>query len=248
MKKNLLFFAFLTISVIAAQPDSIKLATGEWPPFTSSEMSDGGFFTELVSEIADHMGVEVEILFYPWRRCYDAVVKGTVWAAFPYSYTEERAAEVLYSDTIIDSRSRLFYYTGNDPEKVYIYNELEDLGRYRMGGVIGYFYEQTFLDAGIDVDYAAKEIQAIEKLIRGRIDLLPLNELVGWHLIRENFPDEAGHFQTMEKPFEQNGLHLIVSKTYPGSVALAERLNDSLRVMKKNAAFKAILEKYNIKE
>ena len=104
-------FCLIVFLVLGAglRAEAIKLATGEWAPYTSAALADYGFFTEIVSEVFAKMNVDVEYVFYPWRRCYDAVVKNLVWAAFPYSFTAERAKEVIYSDTIAYSTSRFWH-------------------------------------------------------------------------------------------------------------------------------------------
>ncbi len=81
---------------------------------------------------------------------------------------------MLFSDTIAYSTSKFFFYSKNRPRDSYHYETLEDLRAYKLGGIIGYFYEEIFSEAGLDVDYVTKEQQAIEKLKRGRIELLPL--------------------------------------------------------------------------
>jgi polar amino acid transport system substrate-binding protein len=209
--------------------EKVKLATGEWIPYTSAALEDYGEFTRLVSIVLNEMGVEPEYLFYPWRRCYDSVVKGRVWAAFPYSFTEERAGEVWYTDVLHYSTTVLFYFQKPGEIKQFTYNDIADLKNYRMGGVPGYFYEETFREAGLEVDYASKEISAMEKLKLGRIDLLPLNDAVGWNLIRNHFPDEADCFKSLPQPLSRNALHLIVTKNHPQSEQRLKRFNEALK-------------------
>jgi polar amino acid transport system substrate-binding protein len=40
---------------------------------------------------------------------------------------------------------------------LYEYETLEDLRPYKLGGVIGYFYEDLFNKAGLEVDYVPKK-------------------------------------------------------------------------------------------
>ena len=246
--KTAVYLFLILISVFAAnaQAEVVRLATGEWAPYTSEALPEYGFFSEIVSEVLATMQLEAEYVFYPWRRCYDSVIKGTIWAAFPYSHTEERAAEVLFSDIIAFSTSKFFYYERPGTSADYHYEVLEDLAAHKMGGVIGYFYEETFEKAGLNVDYVAKELQALEKLVRGRIDLLPLNELVGWQLIAQNFPDQIDRFGALAKPFSESELRLIVSKSYPGARELLQRFNSALAEVKAREPYRDILRKYHL--
>lgn len=226
---------------VNSQADKLVIATGEWAPYTSDKIENYGFFSEIVKAAVEEMGYDVEFVFYPWRRCYDSVKNGLVWAAFPYSYTQNRSREVMFSDKISYSVTKFFYYGQN---QAFRYETLEDLKRYKIGGVIGYFYEETFREIGLHVDYAPREISAIEKLLRQRTDLLPLNELVGWHIIKTNFADHSSDFGVLEKPFSRDDLHLIVSKSYPNTNQLLQRFNYALRTVKDRLIYDSILERY----
>lgn len=230
-KMGAAILAILLIVLFApiSEAQTITIATGEWKPFTSSHMENYGEFTKRVTIVLKVMGIKPHYVFYPWGRCYDAVVKGRVWAAFPYSYTKKRAEKVWFSDKLSWSKSVFFYYDRGASAEKYRYHSLKDLKAYKIGGVIGYFYEDTLKKAGLKVDYANKEINAIEQLRIGRIDLLPINNLVGWNLINTHFPEDAHNFKTLPKPFSINPLCLIVSKHYPGSKKLLKRFNQALR-------------------
>jgi polar amino acid transport system substrate-binding protein len=99
---------------------------------------------------------------------------------------------------------------------------------YKLGGVRGYYYEEFFEKAGLDVDYVNKEINAIEKLKLGRIDLMPVNELVGWNLINTHFSEERHRFKTLSLPLSVDPLHLIISKEYPESNKMLKKFNKAL--------------------
>jgi polar amino acid transport system substrate-binding protein len=226
---GIVFGLILLSHIPIIHAETVTMATGEWIPFTSANLNNYGKFTELVSIVLKEMQMEVEYRFYPWPRCYDAVIKGRVWAAFPYSHTEERAEKVMFTDALSCSRTVFFYYEKDKAAKEYQFRGIEDLRKFKIGGVAGYFYEELFRKAGLEVDYANKEISGLEKLKLGRIDLMPLNDLVGWHLIQTHFPDDAGKFKTLEKPLSVNTLHLIVSKGHPHSEELLVRFNAALK-------------------
>ena len=239
-------FALVIFLISAhASAGTVTLVTGEWVPYTSEKMEGYGFITEIVSEVFKEMGVGTVYKFYPWRRCYHLVKSGKVWGAFPYSYTEERAKEVLFSNSVGKSKTIFFYY---GDKKDYKYESLDDLKSFKIGGIVGYFYEENLKKAGLQVDYAPNELSAIRKLVAGRMELLPLNELVGRYHIRKTFPDRQGDFKTLENPYSVNELMLIVSKQYPDASALLERFNTHLKKVRTGDRYKAILKKYGISE
>ena len=224
-------------SAAAAQP--LVMATGQWRPYTSSAMQGYGKFTRMVSAVLREMGRQPEYRFYPWARCYDAVVKGRVWAAFPYSYTRERAQQVWYSEPLSVSRTLFFYYEPPATQKHFTVHQLSDLRQYRVGGVTGYFYKETFRKADLHIDYANSELQGLEKLVLGRIDLMPLNEKVGWSLIKRHFPSQAEHFKTLDYALGNEKLALIVSRKYPRSRQLLDAFNAALQRCREKGTIKS---------
>ncbi len=241
--KRVFVFVLMIFLVSAHAGADITLVTGEWTPYTSQKLEDYGFITEMISEVFKEMGIKPKYKFYPWRRCYHLVKSGKVWGAFPYTYTEERAKEVLFSDSVGESNTVFFYYK---KKKNYTYDTLDNLKPLKLGGIVGYFYEEAFRKAGLQVDYAPDELSAINKLAAGRMELLPLNELVGWYHIREKFPGKLSDFGTVERAYSTDELKVIVSKQYPDSSNLLKQFNKHLKNVKTGDRYKAILKKYGI--
>lgn len=241
MRRFIISLFFILIATFHVNAEPIQLATGEWAPYTSQSLKNYGFITEIISQVLKQMDMKPEYHFYPWRRCYRKTVLGEVQAAFPYAYTKDRAKEVLYSEPIFDSRAKFFFYGNN---AIFTYNSLDDLKRYRIGGILGYFHEEIFKKAGIKTAYYSSELAALKHLKRGFIDLLPLNLLVGMNLIKKNFPDEMHRFGTLEKTFSEQALHLIVSKKHNSADLWIEKFNTELARFKKTTRFRKLLEGY----
>lgn len=237
-------FAGLAESGDNATLTEVPLATSEWSPYTSQKMDGYGFYTQIVSAVFEEMGLTPKYSFYPWKRCEGTAEAGKIWAIFPYTSTRERAEVFDFSDTIAYSTTKFFYY---GPDKGYAYDTLEDLKKYKVGGVSGYFYTESFADAGIDVSYAPDEKSAFKMLRMGRTDILALNNMVGWHIIRMNFPDEADKFHTLDKPLSNNPLRLMVSRSYPGSKELLEQFNSALQTVTHSMTIQHILEEHGLK-
>lgn len=247
LKKWLLALCFFLIPASIIYGENVPLVTGEWPPYTSEEMEGYGFAAAIVSAVFEEMGEQAEYTFYPWRRCFEMVKKGKAWAAFPYSYTKGRAQDVLFSDPIASTNTYFFYYhkTGTRPN--YTINSLDDLTQYKIGGSIGYFYEDAFKKAGLDVNYSIDEVTALKKLINGKIDLLPVNQSVAWYLINTHFPEEAEYFGVVDIPYQRGEVYLVASRQYPDSEALLERFNRALRTLRENGAYKAIVTQHGLR-
>ncbi len=223
---------------------TVTLVTGEWNPFTSQDLKEYGFFTQIVSAVFKEMGVSVHYKFYPWPRCEHLVKNGKVFAAFPYSPTPEREKNFIFSAATALSTSKFFYF--KDKMKSLQWKTLNDLKSYKIGGVLGYYYMEDFLKANLDVDMAPRETLSLKKLYIGRVDLVPLNELVGWQLIEELFPNEIGKFGTNDNPLRKSSLHLMALKANPESIRLIDQYNSALKAIQKKGIYSAILREYNL--
>jgi polar amino acid transport system substrate-binding protein len=221
----LCFAIMLTVAPPILAQEAVPVATGEWAPFTSKELPEQGVITALVRDVFARIGREPDIVFYPWKRCYDLVLSGRVWGAFPYSWTQGRAKEVLFSDPIGYSDTGWFY-VGVAPLPAY--RELQDLQELRIGGVVGYFYKEALDGAGLDVVYAPDEVSALRMLLAGRIDLVPMNILVARSIIDTHFPGQEEKIKLLDGLYSRNDLRMIVSHAYPGARELLEAFNAAL--------------------
>ena len=245
MKTWMTLLLITAIVSAGAHAETMTIVTGEWAPYTSEQLEHYGAITEIVSLALQEMGQEFEYKFYPWRRGFELVKKGKVWATFPYFYTEERAKHVFYSDPLFSGQTKFFYYKKT---KDYTFDTLEDLKDYNVGLIIGYFYEEDFKKAGLQINYSVDELSSFKKLVSGKTELSPIDELVGWQLIHTHFPEEAQNFGVLEKAFYVGDSHLVASKKYSGSKELLEQFNAALQTLKDNGTYAAILNKYGISQ
>ncbi len=181
----LLVFSFSGSSISIAQLREITLVTGEWSPYTSESIEGRGVFTEIVSAAFKEMGLKPVYIFLPWKRAEKMVQMGEVFAAFPYIMTDTREEMFDFSERVAFSTGRFFYCTKHFSQEI-PYKTLSDLKPYKVGGVRGYWYETLFNKALLDTSYVNTEKQIIAMLYMNRVDLAPLDEWVGWHLIRKS--------------------------------------------------------------
>lgn len=224
---------------------TLVIATGELPPYVGENQNES-FLTEVLQAVGREMDVRFEFRFMPWKRCELAVEKLEAWGAIPYVRTPEREVKFHFSEKLFDIQSKFFYYSPKGMQKQIPYAELSDLKGYVIGAVRGYFYEKWFIDAGLHVEFAATEEQNFQKLQAGRVDLIPADQLVGLHIIRNRFPREAGNFFTISRPLLMSGDYLLTSKQYPDTQNLLARFNSALDKVKKNGIYKGILVKHGV--
>jgi polar amino acid transport system substrate-binding protein len=227
-----------------AEPPPVLLVTGEWPPYTGAKLEGGGLAVELVRAVFAEMGRNAEIRFYPWRRCEAYVRQGMAWATFPFAITEERRAQYLFSDPLIESDSVLFYYGSKMAS--FELNELSDLRPYTIGASSGYWYEKMFREAGLRVAPSLDDLTGLKQLKMRRVDLHPMERRVGLWLIDHHFEQDRGSFGIVEKSLRTNQNALMVSKSHPDSRALLEAFNAALQQVREKSIHRRIMERDRI--
>jgi polar amino acid transport system substrate-binding protein len=230
--------------------DRLVLATGEMIPYASKTRDNYGIWTEMVTAVVEEMGMEPVYEWYPWKRCYEYVKNGDIWASFLWTYTDERAAEVDFSEAVYPDDYTSFFYYNTKP--IIAVKSPEDLKSLTIGGIRGYFYESLFQKAGLNFELVSNDEQNFHKLVAGRVDLITITQTAGWYYIKKLYPDKADRFGTMYFPWplkinKLSGARLIVSRNYPKTKDLLRQFNDALERIKKNGTYNRILEQQGIK-
>ena len=76
-----------------ATAETIVLGTGEYAPYTSAEMKNGGFVTEIVKRTFAEIGIKAEIRFMSWQKSEAAAEKGKLDGVFPHIRSAKRDAK-----------------------------------------------------------------------------------------------------------------------------------------------------------
>lgn len=229
----------------ASQNQRVILATGEWPPYTSRYQRNYGIFTEIVSAVFKEMGMKPIYRFHPWKRSEVEVRKGHALASFPHVITPERRDEFHFSEAIAYSTGRMFYNTRKNPFGIEL-GSIDDLRRYSIGCGTGYRHEGALRDLGLSMEYVASEDQNIRKLFLRRVDLLPMDEVVGLYQIRRLYPRRMHSFAFAEKPLTQDSLHVMFSTAYPHAAEIEEEFNQALLKIREKGIYQRICSRYGI--
>ncbi len=224
---------------------TVIMTTGEYAPYTGEALPKYGAMTEIVSAAFAEMGLTPTYQFFPWKRAEDEVRAGHAFATFPYKMTEERAQEFRFSEPLYVVRAVLVYNKQYHPQGI-PFETLADLKPYKIGGLLGNWYESLFAEAGLQTEYVATMDQNIQKLYLGRVDLVAEEEMTCWTTIRQLYPDEVDTFATLAKPLDQNELRLMVSPIYPEADALLQQFNTALQTIRANGIYGEILERHGL--
>jgi len=245
MKRYLLIVicALITSNSFAALK-TIKITTGDWPPFCS-ENSDSSIALKIITEAFALKGIKTEYIFLPWKRAYLTVVKDNEYEASAiWRKTDERISECYFSDVVIN-QTTFFFYLKSRPFKWRNYNDLKGI---KIGTTIGYSYGDDFdrlkTNKLLMIEETSTDTQNFMKLLHGRIRLFPVEKNVGDFILSNNFtPEQIKMIAVDSRPVNISPCYLIIPKRAGSKGEETIRIfNSGLSELKKSGRYKMLLK------
>ncbi|MEA1966829.1 MAG: transporter substrate-binding domain-containing protein [Thermodesulfobacteriota bacterium] len=241
LKKNIIFFLVI-IFYIFTRPclskNIVTITTGEWPPYISKSLKHQGVVTRIIKEAFELENIKVKFTFFPWKRSKLLTKNGnfdacSVWAKF--AVLEK---DFYYSETVAKGEFVFFYPRNVD----FTWNSVEDLRDYRIGGVLGNIYSKEIKQAEkkgtLKIYYKPAELDVMNLLIHGNVEVLPLNREVGYFLLQKYFSkDEADSVTHHAKALRISHYALIFSKKIKTNRTNLKLFNQGLQKLKKSGKY-----------
>ncbi len=227
----------------ALSQQTVRLATGnDYKPFTDKSLPQGGMITAIVSHIFKKMGYIPEIEYLSWDRGYVLSEQAAFQGTFPYVKTPERLDDFYFSDPIFTIVTRFFVLADSDV----VFQSDSDLQGLTACKPLGYHLSdiQTLLDWGIIDLQRPNTMESCFRMLKlGRVDLVPINEHVGWEVVKQ-IQGEKGLFRVLERSLQETGLHFIISKQHHDALDLLNRFNTILEQMLEDGSLDHIVNQY----
>jgi len=231
------FISCLLAVSVASFSDQIKVANNDWVPYNT--VDGKGLVDQVVKEAFALVGHDLVYVILPWKRAYMSVMVGETDITYPWSYTEDRVAEITYNKSpLIVHRSIFWYKKGTD----FSWEEYGDLAKYSIGGKLGSADTAALEEVGIRVDWVNDEMINLKKLLAGRIDTFPMNEVVGNQVIKQNLSsDEQAQLVTyQDKPLVETPMHGVFTMNERGEKLSAD-FERGLQMLIENGRYDEIL-------
>ena len=230
-------FLCCLVFALSARTETLSLANGEWPPYLSEHYTHHGLASHLVSEAFKLEGIDVEYSFYPWARAFSFVQSGERIGSILWSFNEERARDVLYSEPVIALRTVFFHRK----DRSFAWYRLEDLKAWQIVATLGYYYGAEFKrleEAGtLQVSRVRSDELAFDMLVAGRIDLVAAQFEVGYEILHRRFVPSVAAAVTNSESFDQTDYHLIISRKAPDGRRIIDRFNAGLARLRASGRF-----------
>lgn len=219
------------LETIRLMPAEVIVATLEWPPYTASELANGGAVTEVVRKAFEDSAIETNVVFLPWKRAvaYAADERENVIGYFP-GYHCNHHENQLASDVIGEGPPVLAERVDND----ITWSTLDDLEGKNIGVVVGYANTEEFdkrvADGRIRGISSVGDAESLVKLAKGRLDAAIIDRFVMQYLVRTDpaLKPYADQLRVDERPLEDKNLYLCL-RDDPRNRHLLKLFNEGLR-------------------
>jgi len=202
--------------VPAKEHRTVVIATGEWPPYVEAKAPHHGVLAHAVKEIFGDAGYRVKFDFEPWKRAKQEVREGRQDVLMPAYCSPERQQAYLCSKAVVTGRMVLFHRS----DMAFHWRTIDDLKGYSIGATLGYYYGSAFDRAErqgkLNVVRIPSDETNMRLLMKGRIQLYPQDEAVGYAMIRQMFPRSKWHLITADPhALHKAPLHLLFTRQDP---------------------------------
>ncbi|HHO76366.1 MAG TPA: transporter substrate-binding domain-containing protein [Deltaproteobacteria bacterium] len=242
MKRLSVFIIGLTLflSPNAMAQKTVTLATLDWQPYVGSDMLGYGFNAEIITEAYKRAGYTVKIEFLAWDDAVSKTQQGEYDGLFPEYYSKDRAEDFIYSDFF--SNSLLVFFKKKGP--TINYSSLKDLTPYKIGIVKGYINTEEFDSAAYlnKVEFDS-DLEILNNLVKGSVDMIVIDKLVAQYLIHGNLPEAADTLESLDPPLIIHPLFIVYPKKLPGSDQKAKDFNMGLDMIMKDGTVKKIMDR-----
>jgi len=147
----------------------------------------------------------------------------------------EREETFFVSDPVVENGFYLFH------RKDYLFDwrQVSDLDKQRIVGTRGYDYGDAFQQAEakgqLRVNRVTSDETAFRQLIAGRVDVFPVDKVVGFDTLHQYFnAADRAKLTFHPQPLRLDSLHLLMSREVPGNAELMARFNQGLAQLRES--------------
>lgn len=218
-----------------AHAETVRLTNGEWPPYLGQHLPHHGVASRIVSEAFALQGITVAWEFHPWARSLQLAQSGKRNGTAVWLNNREREEAFFVSDPVVENGFYLFH------RKDYLFDwrQVSDLDKQRIVGTRGYDYGDAFQQAEakgqLRVNRVTSDETAFRQLIAGRVDVFPVDKVVGFDTLHQYFSAaDRAKLTFHPQPLRLDSLHLLMSREVPGNAELMARFNQGLAQLRES--------------
>ena len=212
---------------------TVTISTSDWPPYVSQKLPNYGYISQIIIEAFKQENIEVNFIFVPWARAYEEAKHGNVDAT-SYWYKDDKHNNDFYLSRPLSTEKVVFFRLKSD--KPITWRTLSSFDDLTIGLTRSYTYTQALWEYAEKhqdrISIVNTDKQNLKMLLLERIDVTPVQELVGWHHLQTMFgKEQINRVEVMFPPLSVRTGHLLFPRHKKGSKALIEKFNRGLTKM-----------------
>lgn len=241
VKKSILFSAIgLVLSPPLVASEILKLTTGEFPPYISSNSQYLGPLSQIVSLSFEELGYKTHIDFNPWNRALKMAEKGRVDATYAWSVKADRQVHFLYSKPLFIFEQRAFSLN-KAQLNVARTAPAKSVRLCRPQGYTLQGHSQLLVNSGVAVHFIPPDVATCFNMLKAeRVDIVVVDKLEGYSYASKAFKS-LDEVKVLDKVFFKYSNHLLVSKKHPNAEKLIEDFNQGLDNLMASGRYQTIL-------
>lgn len=244
MRSCFLFALAMAASLgVVAQNRTLKIATGELPPFMTAARADQGISLSVVRRAFELTGYTVEYTFLPWSRALAETRLGKWDATAAWGNNPERNPPFFISDNVVTEKWVFVYRNAVK----FRWSNLADLKPYRVALIQDYTYTPeiwSMANAGeFKSDKLPNDMAAIKMLLLDRVDVAPMERNVACDVLHKHFNDaDAAKLSVDPKQMTDTFTsHVLLPRSLAQSESRLADFNAGLKKLKASPEYAKIL-------
>lgn len=230
----------------------VRLAAVDYPPYIGQELNQQGYAAELARAAFRKQGYTVDIRFYPAARARSLAASGQVDGLLPTRLDPALNADFLFSAPfpganigLLKKRSLAIRYPSDAPQ--HREDTLRALSHLRFGALRGTNIAAEFEKADfLKRDYVSEDLQLLDMLALGRIDLMVVDKYRASDLMILHRPHLIGSMEFLNPPLFRSDFHLALGKRGSSAEMLKEAFNRGLAQLEQQDGIEEIMLRHGL--
>jgi polar amino acid transport system substrate-binding protein len=243
---NIVVFLSLIASQVLAQAEQskeLRVTASPWSPYVSRDLPGNGVAVRIATTVLQRAGYTSSFSLQQWPRDLEATRLGEYDVIASIWFTEERARDLVFSDSIFENRIKLMVRTDSDIKIA----EPDALKGYRVGVVEDYAYAQgAYKDLPIEIIKSTTLEENLQRLLQGDIDIAVADEQVALYTLNSKIPGGIRQIRIARDPLSTRQLKIAVSRKRIDSDKIISDFNAALQQIKDDGSYLDILHQFRI--
>ncbi|GAP21655.1 hypothetical protein ADM99_04680 [Leptolinea tardivitalis] len=221
---------------------TIRLAIGEWPPYTGKNLSEYGCDSKIVKETFAQMGISVQYGFFPWARSLSFAQTGDWDGTMEWAKSKMAVEKFYISSLPISKQVWVFFHRVDRP---FEWQTLDDIKSKTIGVTSGYVYSDIFdpISNQLKLEEASSDSANFKKILAGRVDIFPMEKNVGIYILNNEFTkEERDQITFNDRPLTEFEPYLLLTKANPSNEQLIKQFDDEFKKYQNSSRYREIVE------